>query len=111
MVKVEDKEGAENGGKVKGVFVNVRVESHLHSSPPSALDVASTSAQSSAPPSTSAPEDAAAAVKLSTWKLLPSKAGAAAALRHLHVTNAPPIPVTPLGPFTLPGLFEMFQPK
>ena len=121
----------EQGGKVKGVFVNVPVESHhAQASATSASEGCSSSpstsncsSSSSSPSSSSAAAGAAPSAalfvgrddggaggsKLSTWKLLPSGSAAAAAPGSLLHSNAPPIPVTALGPFTLPAPFELFH--
>ena len=103
--------GESSSGKedrVRGAFVQVQVASHLSctsgdggGSPGSAADSAAVDA---ATPSRPPP----GASKLSAWRLVPGGSGGGSASVP-PLSNAPPIPVQPLAPFTLPAPFEMFH--
>ena len=104
---------AEEGGsgkedRVRGAFVQVKVASHLFSSNGDAGTSPGSAADSTAVDAANSARPTAGASKLSAWRLVPGGSGGGSASVP-PLSNAPPIPVQPLAPFTLPAPFEMFH--
>ena len=113
----KEAEGTGSGkeDRVRGAFLQVKVESHLACSSVESAGSQALVGDSAAVTTTTATTAATASSrhtptpsKLSAWRLFPGgRAGSGASVPPL--SNAPPIPVQPLAPFTLPAPFEIFH--
>jgi len=102
--------GAKEGeDRVRGAFLQVKVESHLacgSADNGSSQGRASESAGAAATAATNSLRQTATPSKMSAWRLFP---GGSRGSSVPPLSNAPPIPVQPLAPFTLPAPFEIFH--
>ena len=109
-----DEEAAAGGGrdgglKVKGVFLHVQLESAGGASAAAEqqpeFDPLSSEVPDEQRDAEQQQQPAAASLRPSAWRLFP--AGSRFSVPPL-LSNAPPIPVTPLAPFALPAPFALF---
>ena len=108
--KEAEDSGSGKDDRVRGAFVQVTVESHLASSTGDTKHSHNTAAADPAAAATTAGSMRATQPpsKLSAWRLFPG-GGSGNSASVPPLSNAPPIPVQPLAPFTLPAPFEIFH--
>ena len=107
--KEPEDSGSAKEDRVRGAFLQVKVESHLAcSGGVEAAGGGQSAAGEAAAASAGSLRPTVTPSKLSAWRLFPGgSTGSSASVPPL--SNAPPIPVQPLAPFTLPAPFEIFH--